>query len=137
LEEQNGSYSVLSHFFAHNFANTPDSQCQCGHRSQTTSHVFFTCPLLNNDVSRTSLTEIRSIPNFDVASFETLSLTERVYLLLHGGSDLATIINKAIVSKTADFSERVYLLLHLQSRDLVSVGPPSVLVSVMSPLCVT
>jgi hypothetical protein len=76
-----------SHFFAHNFANMPYPQFQCGHRSQTTSHVFFTCPLLN-DVRRTFLTEIRSIPNFDIASLETLSLAERVYLLLHGGSDL-------------------------------------------------
>jgi hypothetical protein len=101
-----------SHFFAHNFANMPDPQCQCGHRSQTTSHVFFTCPLLN-DVRRTYLTEIRSILNIDVASLETLSLAERVHLLLHGGSDLSTVINKAIVSKTADFLELAILVTRL------------------------
>jgi hypothetical protein len=30
---------------------------------------------------------------------------------LHGGSDLATVINKAIVSKTADFLESAITLL--------------------------
>jgi hypothetical protein len=72
-----------SHFYAHNFTNITDPRCQCGHRSQSTTHVLFHCPLLMAE-RRDFLNGINSIPNLYPTVLNASNQIERSYMLLHG-----------------------------------------------------
>jgi hypothetical protein len=74
-----------AHLFAHNYVGINDPSCQCGHRSQTTKHLFFNCPIFNDRRLRL-LSDIGALSNFDHMFRLSNSIDDRLRVLLHGDS---------------------------------------------------
>ncbi|CAH1775138.1 unnamed protein product [Owenia fusiformis] len=89
------------HKFQHQFNNV-NPQCLCGFRSQTTQHLFFSCPLLL-DLREQLALDLAGIPNFNINHYNKLNAKEKLDTLLYGGSTYKIETNKLIVTTTANF----------------------------------
>ena len=82
----------------HNFADTPDDQCDCLNAQEDTFHFLFSCPLYATPRAEllNSVTNILIMNNLE-------HLSENVEMYLYGHASLHAAENKAIIIATIKF----------------------------------
>ena len=101
LNKTRCDFIFKAHLFAHNYTGVLDPSCSCGHRSQTSRHLFLNCPLLT-DLRRKLLSDLGELPNFDYI-FSCLNVDGKLWVLLHGSADLPLAVNKLLIRIVAQF----------------------------------
>lgn len=91
-----------THYFNHNFASINDPHCRCGHRSQTTKHVLFNCPLLCNE-RKLLFDSLGLLPTFHTLYRDLTSSGDRLQCLLYGSQNLSISVNRLITEHVSEF----------------------------------
>jgi hypothetical protein len=79
-----------------------DSSCICVNRSQTTKHLFFQCPLVQN-LRANHLQDLGQLPSFDDMFF-TLNFDQKLDTLFYGHQTFPHHTNQKSVARTATFA---------------------------------
>ena len=97
-----------SQLYAHNFSSVPDPICDCGYRSQTTTHVLLECPLLN-PVRQVLFNTLAALPDFNIRTFTRRTRCYQVNTLLNGSQVFCTATNKLILVAVGTFLKSCYV----------------------------
>jgi uncharacterized membrane protein YbaN (DUF454 family) len=87
------------HFFTHNFIRVPDPSC--GFRNQSTKHLFFQCPLLN-DIRQELFHDLVLLPMFAIFNLFH-RMDEKLHALLFCHSAFTPETAKQVVERVAGF----------------------------------
>ncbi len=100
-----------SHFYSHNFNNTPDPACNCGFKLQTTKHLFFQCPLTRN-LYTDLLDDLGGLPAFlHFFMHHCSSIEDRMRVLLDGSDQLPMNTNRKVIQRIGTFISNIVELL--------------------------
>jgi hypothetical protein len=68
-----------AHYYAHRFTGIDNPYCRCGNISQSTKHLFFVCPLLQQQRDLL-LTDLGTLPYFNNLYASRTSMDDKLDL---------------------------------------------------------
>lgn len=93
---------LKAHLYSHNFTNVRDPSCVCGNTIQSTKHLFFNCPFIQ-ELREDFINDLLVLPAFQTFYRSCNTIDDRLQALLYGHMNLTYDINKTIIERTSLF----------------------------------